>query len=121
MGSYPTLTSHAREIIEAARKKQEELGLPQDGYIFSVNDKPLPYQPIQYLYEQYCKRLGIVQKSSHKSRKTYISTLYDAGVNINSIREFVGHADEQTTLHNYCYDRKSQQEKLDQVEKALAV
>lgn len=45
----------------------------------------------------------------------------DAGVNINSIREFVGHADEQTTLHNYCYDRKSQQEKLDQVEKALAV
>ena len=118
---FVPLTSHAREIIEAARKKQEELGLPQDGYIFSMNDKPLPYQPIQYLYEQYCKRLGIVQKSSHKSRKTYISTLYDAGVNINSIREFVGHADEQTTLHNYCYDRKSQQEKLDQVEKALAV
>ena len=86
-----------------------------------MNDKPLPYQPIQYLYEQYCKRLGIVQKSSHKSRKTYISTLYDAGVNINSIREFVGHADEQTTLHNYCYDRKSQQEKLEQVEKALAI
>ena len=118
---FVPLTSHAREIIEAARQKQEELGLPKDGYIFSVNDKPLPYQPIQYLYEQYCKRLGIVQKSSHKSRKTYISTLYDAGVNINSIREFVGHADEQTTLHNYCYDRKSQQEKLDQIEKALAM
>lgn len=117
---FVPLTSHANEIIEAARKKQKELGLPDDGYIFSVNDKPLPYQPIQYLYEKYCNRLGIVRKSSHKSRKTYISTLYDAGVNINSIREFAGHADEQTTLNNYCYDRSSDIERLDKIEKALS-
>ncbi len=118
---FVPLTAHAREIIAAAKQKQNELAVPEDGFIFSVNEKPLPYQPVQYIYEQYCKRLGTVTKSSHKARKTYISTLYDAGVNINSIREYAGHADEQTTLHNYCFDRSSEQEKLDQVERALAI
>jgi integrase len=44
----------------------------------------------------------------HKIRKTYISTLIDnENININYIREQVGHADERTTYGNYCFNRKS--------------
>ena len=113
------LTSQAQKIIAVAREKRKELGLPEDGYIFSVNEKPLSYAAISYLYSKYCDRLETVHKSSHKARKTVISTLIDAGININSIREYVGHADEQTTLRNYCFDRRSQEERAAQVEKAL--
>ena len=58
-------------------------------------------------------------KSSHKVRKTYISALLDAHVNINTVRELVGHADERTTLKNYCFDRNTEEEKRKKVEQAL--
>ncbi len=36
---------------------------------------------------------------------TYISNLIDFGLNINMIRGQVGHEDERTTYHNYCFNR----------------
>ena len=63
--------------------------------------------------------MGISRKSSHKARKTYVSTLFDADVNLDTIRETVGHTDERTTLHSYCYDRRSEDEKLRQFERAF--
>ena len=60
-----------------------------------------------------------MRKSSHKTRKTYISALIDGKVNINTIREMVGHADERTTYNNYCFDRSTEDEKVNLIEKAL--
>ena len=59
-------------------------------------------------------------KSLHKSRKTYVSALHDGNVNINTIRELVGHKDERTTLGCYVYDRNSDAEKKNMIQKALA-
>ena len=98
---FVPLPEAARDIIRTAKAKQQEYGTPDDGYIFSSTEDPLPYQP-------------------HKARKTYISALIDEGLNLNSVREFVGHTDERTTLHNYCFDRSNDDERLALVEKALA-
>ena len=54
-----------------------------------------------------CDDINIGRKSSHKIRKTYISSLFDSGMNINKIREIAGHEDEKTSLNNYCFDRKT--------------
>ncbi len=54
------------------------------------------------------------------TRKTYISSLIDAGININTVRSYAGHADERTTYFNYCYDRTPDAEKKQLLEKALA-
>ena len=64
--------------------------------------------------------MGIPVKSSHKVRKTYISSLYSEGVNLNTIRALVGHTDERTTLHNYCFDRSESTEKIKLIERALS-
>lgn len=64
--------------------------------------------------------MGIVQKSSHKARKTVISALIDGNVNINSIREMVGHKDERTTFSNYVFDRSTDEEKVRMIEEALS-
>lgn len=42
---------------------------------------------------------------------TYISSLFDSGVNSNTIRVQTGHEDEKTSLNNYCFDQKDESER----------
>lgn len=113
------LTSSAKKIIATARAYQAEHGYCTDGYIFSEDNAPLAPWSVAYLYNKYCDHLGIMRKSSHKVRKTYISALIDGKVNINTVRDMVGHADERTTLGNYCFDRNTEEEKIHLIENAL--
>lgn len=61
---------------------------------------------------------GGINKSNHKIRKTYISSLFDSGVNINTIRVQAEHEDEKTSLNNYCFDQKDESEREKELEKA---
>lgn len=63
--------------------------------------------------------MNIPYRSPHKIRKTAISSMIDGGMNINTIRKFVGHEDERTTYSNYCYDRRTSEQVLNQLENAL--
>ncbi|MCD7737671.1 MAG: hypothetical protein LUH58_01330 [Lachnospiraceae bacterium] len=54
-----------------------------------------------------------------KVRKTYISALIDSGLNINEIRRLAGHEDERTTYKNYCFNRMTNKETENLLEKAL--
>ena len=112
------LTDAALELIEVSRAYQEEHG-GKGEYIFSMTEEALSYAETNILLKKYCKRLDILYRSSHKSRKTYISSLIDAGININTIRSYAGHADERTTYFNYCFDRAPDTEKKMLLEKAL--
>lgn len=118
-GRYVPLTAEAKKIIAIAENYQKEHGMSTSGYIFSTNNQPLSYYTVGQLYRRYCEIIETQHKSSHKSRKTYISALIDGAVNINTIREVVGHADERTTYNSYCYDRKSKAERAALIEKAL--
>lgn len=113
------LTKQAKHIISLAKDHQIHLGVDHSGFIFSINGKPLTERSVSTLYTKYCKKAGIIQKSSHKSRKTYISSLIDGNVNINTIRGMVGHADERTTLNNYTFDRNTEPERNRLIENAL--
>ena len=113
------LTDGALELVEIARRYQEEHDC-QSEYIFSITEKPLEYREVNALLKKYCKSVGILYRPSHSSRKTYISSLIDAGININTVRSYAGHADERTTYFNYCYDRTPDAEKKQLLEKALA-
>ena len=115
------LTSKAKQIVDDARRRQQELAVDSEGYIFSINGKPPTDRYVDDLYRSYCSQLGILRRTSHKARKTYISTLIDNNVNINTVRALVGHADERTTYNSYCFDRSSEQEKIDKIENALAI
>lgn len=116
--SVPLIRQSA-EIIKAAKGRQIAEGVPQNGYIFSMNEWPLPYTSVTKFFYMCCNEIGIQPKSSHKARKTFVSSLIDANVNINTIRQIVGHVDEKTTLNNYCFDRSTDDEKQKSVENAL--
>lgn len=117
---FVIMTKTAKRIIATVKERRMKLGLPCTGYIFSTNDSPVPEYVIVRLYTRLCKQAKIAQKSSHKVRKTYISALLDAGCNINTVRQLVGHTDERTTLSNYCFDRRTEPEKIAQIDAALA-
>ena len=115
------LTSKAKELIEEARTRQQDEGVSDSGYIFSMTDEPVPYGELRKSFYKACKKLGFDPKSSHKARKTFISTLIDAGVNINTIREIAGHKDERTTYNSYCFDRSEKADRLAIIDHALSI
>jgi integrase len=108
------LTKPALRIISACKAFPHE-----SDWIFSEYERPLPSRVVEEYFAKYCKILETPQKSTHCARKTYISSLIDAGININTVREAAGHADERTTFHNYVFDRSTPKEKRDKFESAM--
>ena len=115
------LISAAQELILVANQRQSEADVSTDGYVFSMRDTPVSYSSMFKAFYTYCRKIGIEVKSSHKARKTFVSTLIDADINVNTVRQLVGHVDERATLNNYCYDRSSDDEKYSQIENASLI
>ena len=81
---------------------------------------PFPERTINEYLERYCNRLGILYRSSHKLRKTAVSSLVNSGISLNAVRAFAGHVDEKTTLAYYTFDRENEATRNEQFEKALS-
>ena len=115
------LVPQALEVIDAVMQRREKYRMDTKGYFFSPTDKPLnTYTSIQKSFTQYCRDLKIEERSAHKARKTFVSALLSAGINLNTVRQIVGHMDEKTTLNNYLYDRNTDTEKNLMIAAALA-
>ena len=114
------LTTTARDILDQIHRCNEEKGYDNTGYIFLNENGRITAPSLNKRIRRYCRKIGITEKGLHKIRKTYISTLIDAeDININYIREQVGHADERTTYGNYCFNRKPKSLTAQSMEKAL--
>lgn len=116
------LTSVAMDILKTIRKTNEEKGYGNSGYIFLDSRGRIKATALDTRIRKYCNHINISEKGMHKIRKTYISTLIDnENININYIRQQVGHADERTTYGNYCYNRKPKDMTENEMEKALVM
>ena len=111
------LNSEARKILSLVKKRSLEYGYYYDNYIFvNFYSTRLSSGSInKYLYNM-CDELNTLRRSSHKIRKTYISSLFDIKLNINKIRQIAGHEDERTSLNNYCFDRNTDMETEEKLE-----
>ncbi len=112
------LIKKAIDIITLVMKVNAAHG-NSGGYLFLNNGERIKESGISWRLEKYCNHLNIPYRSPHKIRKTAISCMIDGGMNINTIRKFVGHEDERTTYNNYCYDRRTSEQVLNQLENAL--
>lgn len=114
------LTSTARDILDMIKTCNLQKGYENSGYIFLNNRGRMTSNALNYRIRKYCRLINISAKGMHKIRKTYISTLIDSdNININYIREQVGHEDERTTYRSYCFNRKSNDLTEIEMEKAL--
>lgn len=113
------LTETAKYIINFVQQVNELYGNKYDDYLFVFGKKRINHYGIQTQILRGCKHIMIPTKTAHKIRKTYISALIDAGVNIDEVRRVAGHADERTTYENYCFNRETEEETNEKIEKAL--
>lgn len=110
----------AMEIIELVKEVNKRNGWYDEGFLF-LNSKgnQMKSWQVKYRIEKYCAENNIKRKSFHKIRKTYISALIDSHISLNEIRKACGHTDERTTLSNYCFNRRRQEETYQQFNSAL--
>lgn len=113
------LNKTAKDIIRLIKYTNMKYGYYDEDYLFVGRDnKRITTTAVNKCIYKVCDDIDINKKSSHKIRKTYISSLFDGHININRIREIAGHEDERTSLNNYCFDRASNddiQNKLEQI------
>ena len=115
---YVYLNSNAKEILNKIKYVNMKYGYYDDGFIFIAsryNHRGTSRTLTKYL-EDLCLSSGITNKSNHKIRKTQISSMFDKGININTIREQAGHEDERTSLNNYCFDQSDDEIKKKMLE-----
>lgn len=114
------LNSVAKEILQMIKKVNFQKGYFDDNYIFikSRHKTRSTSRVVSKYIEDLCISIGINVKSNHKIRKTYISSLFDQGLNIDTIRGQAGHEDERTSLRNYCFDQKDRSVIENQLEHA---
>lgn len=115
------LTETAKQIINLVQKTNEKYGYYDQGYLFLENGKRIDHYAVQARILRGCQAVNIPIKTMHKIRKTYISTLIDAGINIDEVRRLAGHSDERTTLGNYCFNRDTSPEIKKKLEEALNI
>ena len=60
------------------------------------------------IIKQRSEQAGIDRVRPHDLRRTFVTQLLDAGVDINTTRQLVGHSDIQTTARYDCRDQKAQ-------------
>lgn len=114
------LTTKARDILKLIMSSNNENNYYDNGFIFLNSKGRITSSSLDCRLRKYCRHIGISEKGMHKIRKTYISTLIDSeNININYIREQVGHEDERTTYGNYCFNRKSKDRTEQDMELAL--
>lgn len=118
---YVYLTKEARRIIKIIMDYNAENNLHEDDFLFFQRGKHITPTAIITRLRKYCNHIDTKQKGVHKIRKSYISALLDAGININEIRKQVGHEDERTTLHNYAFNRVDPLQNEADMERALAI
>ena len=70
---------------------------PESSYIF-CNDKGNPYRDIRKSFFTVLKKSGINSFRFHDLRHTFASQLVMSGVDINTVRELLGHKDIRMTL-----------------------
>lgn len=92
-----------------------------DSFMFLVNDKFVRPRIFEKRLRTLCDNTNIKYRSVHKIRKTVCSTLIDSGININTVREIMGHSDEETTLRNYIFDTNEASDTDKAVIKALSI
>ena len=101
-------------------KKISEKSAKNSEYLFSDESyERYPAKKFRDRLYRLCLILGIPKRSPHDIRRTYASKLYESGVPENLIIKQMGHIDFDVTKEFYIYNRKSMDELIGELEKAI--
>lgn len=99
------ISDNAKVFIDAWLAVRPQKTPASPHLLTSENGASISPQAVDAMLERRAKEAGIDAKSlsSHDFRRTFISSLLDAGVDIVTVQRMVGHSDTSTTAR---YDRR---------------
>ena len=106
------LTPEALRVLSAVKfwNKSKKIN---NNFIFVDNEgHNFNRQRINTCLYSYCNKVDIIKKSSHKVRRSVISSLLDNIANKKSVQQFAGHEELETTLNSYYKDISDDDELL---------
>ncbi len=112
---YVIITGSALETLKMINNLN-----PNGEFLFELKGSRLKYYNYNNAISHMCKALNMSQKSMHKIRRTYGTTLIDAGVAQSLIAKQMGHKDISTTKNYYYFSNKTRKTNESQIEKALS-
>lgn len=96
-------TKNSRRQIPIPKQILNELIATPENYIIANCDKPIEPRVIQYQWKQFCKKQGLRDINFHTLRHTFATTAIEAGVDVKTLSEMLGHASTSTTMDLYCH------------------
>ena len=96
-------------MIARAKEFKRQMGIDSEFLFVDKNGRHLYKESVNDVLYTLCQKVDSYKKSSHKIRKTTISSMIDNGMNPTTIINLVGHKEYSTTLNSYCRERKNQE------------
>jgi integrase len=112
------LNDYELAIIEKVKSINTKYSYEDADYLFVDNDGRTKIREIDYHIRKVCNKCGIEEKSAHDIRRTVASRMFDKGIPVEVIRDYLGHSDIQTTW-SYIYNTSSRKETKRQINDSL--
>ena len=74
-----------------------------DSFLLSGNEKPIEPRVLQYQIRKYAKELGLEEVHAHTLRHSFATRAIEAGFDIKSLSEILGHSTTTITLDRYVH------------------
>lgn len=112
------LGEYELELFEKVRKINERCQYKAGDFIFCDEKGRTTIRAIDNLIRKACNMAGIETKSAHDIRRTVASEMFNQGIPVEIIRNYLGHSDIKTT-YGYILDNNGKEETSRMILKAL--
>lgn len=113
------LSRYELSLLDHAIALNREKGFNDDGYVFLDKNGRRKSRAVDHWIRKICDAVNIPQKSAHDIRRTVASELFASGESLESIRDFLGHADIKTTA-DYIIDIRGKAERGNRFQSILS-
>jgi integrase len=96
-------TRNSHRQIPIPKQIADDLIAAPENYIISGCNAPLEPRVIEYRWKVYCNKTGLRKVNFHTLRHTFATAALEAGVDVKTLSEMLGHATVHTTMDLYCH------------------
>lgn len=116
---YLPLSDYELSFLQRVKSINEECGYSDNDFIFYDKDGRTKIREIDNCIRTQCLCADIPVKSAHDIRRTVASEMYNQGLSLEIIRQYLGHSNIQAT-RGYILNNRSKQETSELIVNALS-
>ena len=98
-------------VIDYLKKFKPEKNNGQAYFLTGIENKFIEPRTYQTFFAKYVTESGITPTNFHATRHSFATRCIEAGVDIKSLSEILGHASVNTTLNRYVHSSFEQKRK----------